>query len=569
MRVPGRFGHGRGCSLHRCAQRSTRKPASRLTERILRHCQAGAPRRAGWIECGVSPSDATPTKPVPASALGDFVHGIAVRSWVLARHQTGDAAVADRLLAAAVARFVQSGATQPLSQWPLGWWSALLEQRGMLLPAEPGATDLLRRLPAGPRAALLLRLVAGLDLVHAAQALGVAQSAYEAALAQALSAPGMDDARVEALRALLHDEVHAIPMEHKQAVLAHADEAMPRHAVLAAPSVVRTAPASPVAGAAKGHGPGKRDTTQARWWALAARAEGRWRHAPWMVAGALLLALALAWLWPGPPAMPPGRSEALPAEPVAAAPALGPAQVVTHPDYLQLARPEDERLARDLGFLSWLAASTEPATAGPGGEPADANAPIPDDARALLAPVAATWTSLDGPSRRRLLAQAADWNRRDAAARAALLRSLQAWDRLPAPERARRRETLVAWQELEPGERLRVAAAATHFAARSIAEQAALRLQFAALPDDTQQLWRLGPALGPDLGAIAPLFAFLPARERPALLSVLRTLDAGARRDLSELAPRLSEVERAQLRRDLAATPPAQRAALIRARLAR
>ena len=529
----------------------------------MRACQAGAPRAPRWIECRVSPPNATPSTPVPASALGDFVHGIAVRSWVLARHQAGDPAVADRLLAAAIARFAQSGATQPLSRWPLGWWSALLEQRGMLAPAQPGASDPLRRLPAGPRAALLLRLVAGLDLPHAAQALGVGQSAYEGALAQALSAPGMDDARVESLRAQLHDEVHAIPAAERLALLAQVDEAMPRHAVVG-PSLAVRAEAEPVAAPAAVRG-----AAPSRWRSLTARSEGRLRWAPWVGAGALLLALALAWLWPGPPAMTPGRSEALPAEPVAAAPALDPGQIVTHPDYLQLARPEDERLARDLGFLSWLAASTEPAATPGAGAPADADAVIPAPWRALLTPVADAWPSLDAASRARLLAQAADWSGRDAPARAALVRSLQRWDRQQASERARRRAPLMAWQALEPGERVRVAAAAAHFAARSIAEQTDLRLQFAALPDDTQQLWRLGPALGPDLGAIAPLFAFLPARERPALLSVLRTLDGAARRDLSELASRLSEVERAQLRRQLVATPPAQRAALIRARLAR
>ena len=529
----------------------------------MRVCQAGAPRGTRWIECRVSPANATSTTPVPASALGDFLHGIAVRSWVLARHQAGDPEVADRLLAAAIARFAQAGAAQPLSRWPLDWWSALLEQRGMLSPPEPGAIDPLRRLPAGPRAALLLRLVAGLDLPHAAQALGVGQSAYEGALAQALSAPGMDDARVEALRAQLHDEVHAIPAAERLALLARADQAMPRHAVAGTSGAVPADAASAAARATV------RGAAISRWRSLATNSQGRLRWAPWAGVGALLLAFALAWLLPGPPAMTPGGSEALPAEPVAPAPALDPGQIVTHPDYLQLARAGNERLARDLGFLSWLAASTEPVgTPGPD-TPADANAAIPEVWRALLAPVADAWSSLDADSRARLLAQAADWSARDAPARAALMRSLRGWDRLPAPERARRREPLVAWQALEPGERARVAAAAAHLAARSVAEQTDLRLQFAALPDDTQQLWRLGPALGPDLGTIAPLFAFLPARERPALLSVLRTLDGAARRDLSELAPRLSEADRAQLRRQLAATPPAQRAALIRARLAR
>jgi hypothetical protein len=509
----------------------------------------------------VSPDDATPTSAFPASALGDFVHGIAVRSWVLARHQAGDRALADRLLVAAVARFAQAGAAQPLAQWPLGWWSALLEQRGMLAPARPGDADPLRALSAGPRAALLLRLVAGLDLPHAAQALGVGQPAYEVALAQALGAPGVDDASIAALRQRLHNEVHGIASAHRKMLLALVDDALPRHPAVAASPVA----ASPVAT------PPSRSSPQAAPAASSASRtnQPRARWIPWLGAGAIVLALALAWAWPRPTALAPGHSEALPAEPVPPAPPLDPAQAVTHPDYLQLARPADERLARDLGFLSWLAASTEPRPATPrASAPGDATL-LPERWRALLSPVAGAWTSLDTASRRRLLEQAADWDARDPAARAALVQALQAWDHLPAPERARRRDLLAAWQVLEPRERLRVAAAAGHFATRSVAEQTDLRLQFAALPDDTQQLWRLGPALGPDLSSIAPLFAFVPARERPALLSVLRTLDGDARRDLSELAPRLGEAERAQLRRDLAAAPPAQRAALIHARLAR
>ena len=77
----------------------------------------------------------------------------------------------------------------------------------------------------------------------------------------------------------------------------------------------------------------------------------------------------------------------------------------------------------------------------------------------------------------------------------------------------------------------------------------------------------IGPALGPELVAINGLFAFLPEAERPALLALLRGLDADARRDLAQLAPRMDETRRQALRRELIAAPAAERAALIRRQL--
>jgi hypothetical protein len=290
-----------------------------------------------------------------------------------------------------------------------------------------------------------------------------------------------------------------------------------------------------------------------------------------LLVGALAMAglLVLAVWWPRPAAMAPGSHEALPAEAVAAPPPLDPAHVVTHPDYAQLAHPDMERLARDVAFFSWLAASTEAPVASPSAPVASPPDSIPADVRNLLAPVAGAWKSLDAESRTRLLDQAADWERRDGADRARVVQALRDWDRLPAPERARRREALVAWQQLGAGERAQVARAAARFATRSIAEQTDLRLQFGTLPDDTQHLWRLGPALGPELTAIAPMFAFAPEPERPALLAALRTLDLDARRNLALLAPRLGEAERDNLRRALVATPAPQRPALIAAQLAK
>ncbi len=529
-------------------------------------------------------TDPIPPHPIPASALGAFVHGIVVRSWVLAREQTGDDGSADRLVSAAIARFAASAASLPLAQWPITWWSALLEQRGMLAPALPGDPSPLRALGAGARAALLLRLVAGLDLPHAAQALGVGQPAYEAALGQALSATGMDDAVLDRLRARLHDDVHAMSATARGALASLADAALPRHP--SPPGTASTAPASPPAPVMLTPAaltpaaltpavrtPAVPDPRPAATPfaspqpARPARAR-LMRHGPWIGLGVLAVALAVAWAWRRAPAMPPGMTEALPAEVIAPAPALDPAQVVTHPDYAQITHPDDERLAIDLAFLSWLSASTEPASPAQADAPESPSGQVPEQWRALLAPVADAWPTLDPASRSRFIAQATDWSARDAAARAALVQAVRSWDALPAPDRAHRRAPFTAWRALADGDRARISAAASHYAARSIAEQTDLRLQFAALPDDTQKLWRLGPALGPELTAMAPLFAFLPEDERPELLSVLRSLDIDARRDLAVLAPRLGEAERAILRRELSAAPAAQRAALIRARLA-
>jgi len=481
-----------------------------------------------------------------------------VRSWVLALHQAGDPGRADRLLLRGLERFRQRSAGLPLAQWPLAWWSALLEDPGMLAVPDALASVPLRRLPPGPRAALLLRLVAGLDLPHAAQALGVSQGAHDAALEQALQAPGMDDARIETLRQGLHDEVHGFPVAERDRLLAvlHgliAPEAPP---ATAGATAVLPAPDSGLAA----------DAALPPAWHQRARQQ---RGA--LLAGALVLAglLVVAVWWPRPAVMAPGSHEALPVEAVGAPPPLDPAHVVTHPDYDALAHPDMEHLARDVAFFSWLAASTEPPVAAATRAAAAPPDAIPSAHRDLLAPAAGVWKGLDAESRTRLLAQAADWERRDPADRARVVQALRDWDRLPAVERARRREALVAWQQLGDGERAQVARAAARFAARSIAEQTDLRLQFGTLPDDAQHLWRLGPALGPELTAFAPMFAFAPESERPALLAALRTLDLDARRNLALLAPRLGEADRANLRRALLATPAPQRAALIAAQLAK
>src|SRR5436190_19501688 len=150
-----------------------------------------------------------PARSLPNNALTAFLHGIEARAWVFALCQGGDAARADQVLAQAEREFIEEALELPLAQWPLRLWTALLRQPGLLAALDPELD--LSRLEPGPRAALLLRLLANLDVPHAAEALGVSVRAYEAALGQAMSAPDHPDDWLPALREQLHGLVQSLP----------------------------------------------------------------------------------------------------------------------------------------------------------------------------------------------------------------------------------------------------------------------------------------------------------------------------------------------------------------------
>ena len=486
---------------------------------------------------------------LPTSALTAFLHGIEARAWVFALCQGGDAARADATLAAAEREFIADAAALPLAAWPLQFWASLLRQPGLLAPLDEDLD--LSRLEPGPRAALLLRLLAHLDVPHAAEALGVSVRAYEAALGEAMSAPGHPEGWLPALREQLHALVQQLP----PATRAHLDEI--RQQALAQ---VATAP-GPAAAVASEDVPGEPDDA-------AAAPAPRW---PWFGLGLLLLALLATLILPLPGGLRPGQSERLPQEAVPPPPELSDSVIVTHPDYGQLAEPDDERLARDLAFLSWLAG----AFPAPASEPAATNLPPPPaefaglDRRTqnMLVSAAPLWPTLPEAERAVLVDNALDWHERNREKRAALRTRLRAWDAQPAAERARRRTPFAAWRELPRGERGRVAAAQARFAALPAPQQEALRAQFARLDADTQRVWVLGPALGQQLAPIAVFFAFLPEADRPDLLAALRGLDPVARAELSLLAPRLDEAGRQALRRDLLRLPAEERASFVHAAL--
>ena len=468
------------------------------------------------------------------------MHGIEPRAWVFALSQCGDPSRASAALDAALRDFVSHTRSLALAQWPLQFWTSLLSQPTMLASFESDSP--LAHIAPGPRAALLLRLIVGLDFDHAAQVLQVSQAAYELALRKALDHPEMDDARMQGLREDLHEQIHGLTDGQRQALAEMREGALSMLADERAPAAAPTWRFG-----------------RKRWWLGA-------------VAALAVLVLVITLYQPVRSLIAPGKTEALPEENIAPPPELSDAVIVTHPDYEQLAHPEDDAIARQLAFLSWMAATSSPAgpiqTAADTGSTIEAFEDLPAAEQVLLSSARSAWPTLDPETRTALLRNARHWQSGTPAQHAQLRQRLLAWDRQSAPSRARRRAPFVAWQRLGDADQKRVRDSASKLSAMPAVEQQDLRAQFGALPSDIQNLWLMGPSLGEELVPLASLFAFMPEDERPALLAAVHALDAQSRADLAVLAPRLSEARRQALRQDLLAAPAGQRAELIRQRLA-
>ena len=109
------------------------------------------------------------------AALNAFLRGVERRGIVFAEWQGGDAEAGDAALAATLRGFGAVAAGIPFAEWPRRFWAMLLaapELRGPVMaqatPAMSAAPAHLAQLGSGPRAALLLRLVAGLAESEAA-----------------------------------------------------------------------------------------------------------------------------------------------------------------------------------------------------------------------------------------------------------------------------------------------------------------------------------------------------------------------------------------------------------------
>lgn len=173
---------------------------------------------------------------------------------------------------------------------------------------------------------------------------------------------------------------------------------------------------------------------------------------------------------------------------------------------------------------------------------------LPSGVDTLLADSRARWSALSEPQRAQLAARA------------------QAWDALAPMERMRQRRLYQSWRALDEGQRMQLRAAAQAFAALTPDEQARLRTLYAQQDASQQHGWELGPELGADWPRLQPLFAYVPADERAALLALLRQSDATQRDDLAALAQRIPPQERAAFRQALLKVEPARRGDWLRQR---
>ena len=492
-----------------------------------------------------------PAHPVndPAPALSAFLRGVERRGRVFAHLQAGDAAAGTAALAEAMASFRTVAPRTPFGEWPRRFWAILLaapQLRGHLEdPRWPEGFEVLGRIGRGPRAALLLRLVAHISEADAAAVLGVGRPAYRMALRRALPRRADGSADAEAWQQL--------GVAARQEVRDLAPETLSELAQLREAALQGTQwKPQPEPVPADAEQPGR----------------PRWL---WP-ATALVVLATVAALWAttrlAAPAGVAGSgtdgivSEQLPAAPAAAGTWDEDLALLTHPDFELLAVDAADAAMREPAFHAWLVHRLEIPGSGEAASGDDAAAPeqvpvMPPELQehaAALPPEEANRMALRHGRMQAMAAEevaalrrdAEQWAALDVAAQRARRDAWQTWNRLPADARARMRQAAAAWMEL-PDE-----------------EQQSLSQAFAQLDELERNGWRLGPDLGADWPDLHPLFALVPAGQQEELLAVLMSMDAVERADLAVIAQRTPPGERDALRDALLGTPAENRAAWLR-----
>ncbi|HST43933.1 MAG TPA: hypothetical protein VLK29_01785 [Luteimonas sp.] len=274
--------------------------------------------------------------PGTVPALTAFLRGVERRGALFAELLAGSVEAGDPALQSAMGTFGEVAGRAPFADWPRRFWALLLASPA-LRTAHPDALwtppfEALGDVGLGPRAALLLRLVAGLGEADAAAVLGVARPTYRLAVQRALPRlpDGSPDTTTwEALAEAARDALKALPPERLAQV------AVVREQVLHG--------TEPLAGDG-----GPFDAGRPRWLALA------------LAAVAVVTAAALlATLWWPAASRRNGAGDRIRIEPLAAAPPASrfgsAAALPTHPD-LELLLDPPEPAAADPGFFAWLAA---------------------------------------------------------------------------------------------------------------------------------------------------------------------------------------------------------------------
>lgn len=281
----------------------------------------------------------------PPAALAAFLRGVERRGAVLAELQCGDADAGDSALANAMIQFRQTAGATVMDDWPRQFWASLLSQPALktrtAVAIAVDATDRLDELGSGPRAALLLRLAAGLDEAGAAAVLGVRTQTYRLALQQSLPhhADGRADPHAwQTLREQVHRRIKTLPARRLERL------ATVREAALRG-SATESVPAASVASSGASGAPRPA-------WLMPLL---------WALLVVCVVAMAATFFpqlrqWTGGTAslVPGALRERAPASRYSVE-----AAAVTHRDFDLLADPEGVVQSTDYPFHAWLAARAE------------------------------------------------------------------------------------------------------------------------------------------------------------------------------------------------------------------
>lgn len=315
-----------------------------------------------------TPGSVAATAAMPA-ALNAFLRGVERRAALFADLQCGDPSLAEAALEASLHKFVAVATRHPVADWPQRYWSLLLAAPALRSQAEgarwPAAFAHLAGLGRGPRAALLLSLVARLPEPDAAAVLGTTQPTYRLALQRAL--PAATDGQSEA------DTWHALDQAGRDALQALPIARLQRLAQLrdAMLSGRRLTPDKPApgprwsAGLAQPHPAPPRWLLPLLWAALALCVAG-------LVASFLL---PDAMIGRGGNGSLTTRTSPLPAASPPSARFDSDMGRLSHPDFEQLAHTDDAAVIGALDFYAWYAANLETQPAAPLALP-DADQPL-------------------------------------------------------------------------------------------------------------------------------------------------------------------------------------------------
>lgn len=292
-------------------------------------------------------SSLTDAADAPA-AVSAFLRGIERRGAIFAELLAGDPLLAEQAYAVALRQFRDHALAQPFPRWPQLFWRTLLAspklRAGAAAPHWAPAFEGLGAIGSGPRAALLLRLVAGLTDPDAAAALGVAQPTYRLALRKALPHHADGSADPDAWRALgeaTQQAIRGLPAER----LAHLARLREAAVQGRRPELIGPMPVPDPVEA----GPGEQ------------RPRPRLRALLWAGVAACGLGLAATFLWPffggsGEPGDPEIRISPLGAAQAPAARYDAATGLLTEPDFELLAADPASPPADDPGFFAWYAA---------------------------------------------------------------------------------------------------------------------------------------------------------------------------------------------------------------------